>query len=406
MIATSFLGLLIVVGIFTLCIVATVRMKSAWPLMVLSAFIVVAFGLLTISRVRQEATVKQVYAMQPRISEERDGASLVSLPAASSTAWDTVDTNQFRTLLFPSVESAARDLAKQIPSVIAEMKVESDPPKSLMVRTSFAERVSENVRSPFKKQILNFAPDATFQTSKIAEEASAAEIEIDENLTSYSVQIQLSQQPKTSATAPWDANETSKSGSLTCVVTTQHGTQLLKVDYIEKPWVESLARFSNQRPNEEFVVGVSPSLCESPRSAKQSAFDNIKHIQLRTVFDGREVQVPIDESVIVDRFLQELQRPYGKVWREAVLVDLRGRRAETLKANAVAQISSLNHRQRSQASENWLNLLILIGVFAAVAVVGFILNLVTEGYLRGKIAVTITALAIAFAVLFFIRVPW
>lgn len=417
MIALSRISLLIIIGIFTLCVVATIRTKSVWPLAILGMVVFIGFAFLFVGNARMapqrqvsQAHEQEAVSNPQRLPDEQPAVlSQKSDSTSGTTSWNSVDTTLFRTNIFPSVASAAKDLAKQIPELITGLNGDSTDITKLNLQATFTQSVPEKGQSDFQEELLKLLPNIVFEI----EETADTDADTDE---SAAVQIKLDLKTVASTTAAWDAvawnaaawdaNETSDTGTLSCVVKSDKGTRSISVDYIEKPWIEQLDLFLTSHPSRAFAVGISPTLCESPEAAKQSAIGSLNHIELYATLNGRSVAIPFNESLIIDRFLQKLERPYGDVWREAILVDLQSKHAQAIRAQAIAQLQSRTQRERTQASDSWFNGLILIAVFGATALLGMVLNLVTEGYLRGKIAGTLVAFAIAACIAFFIRMPW
>lgn len=404
MLVLSSLSLLLIIGIVTSCVVVSVRAKSVWPIALLGALFVAGLLLLFLGRVRtSQQAVTRVIDLNQQYSRH------TGRPSRSMTSWDAVDTKQFRTNIFPSVESAAKDIAKQIPTILNEMHGNSSELTKLKLQATVASTMPVKAVTSFQNELESLLPDVTF---RLAESTNQPKTDDDSTSNSKDVadpkilNIELNQKAVSSATAGWANNEESESGTLSCAIQSIQGSRSISVDYIEKPWIGQPDQFMNTYPSRTFVVGVSPTLAESPEAADQSAFESLQHINLETTVNGEPLPIAIHESLIVDRFLQKLERPYGDVWRQAILLDLTGPEAETMKAKAIARLHRQKYQQTAQTSESWFHGLILIAVFAATAVIGVVLNLVTEGYFRGRIAATVTAFAIAAAIAFFIRMPW
>lgn len=403
MMILSSLSLLIIVGIFTLCVVATIRTKSAWPLAALGVVVLAGIAFLTVANVSRAPQVRMTSAIEhipPR--EQPSYVGRVSDAAYGTTSWDSIDTNQFRTNIFPSVASAARDLAKQVPTILDEMHGNSNDVTKLILQATFTQTVPQKGQNGFQEELLKQLPNVTFDIVKAADQTKE---NVEDTIKPTTVEIELGLKAVASTTAAWDANEKSETGTLSCAVHSIQGSRSISVDYIEKPWIEQLDQFSNGYPSRAFAVGVSPTLCESPEAANRSAIESLKAIETHAAINGVRVGTPVDESLVIDRFVQKLERPYGDVWREAVLVDYKSPQAEAIRTRMLAHLQAETQRYRAQASQSWFHGLILIAVFGATAVVGMVLNLVTEGYFRGKIAATVVAFAVAAFLAFFLRMP-
>ena len=83
----------------------------------------------------------------------------------------------------------------------------------------------------------------------------------------------------------------------------------------------------------------------------------------------------IDESHVADRFAQKLTRPYGDVWREAVLIDVTG---EAMRGT----IEVAEARAARDSSIKKGGALLAVLLLLAIIAVCFIGNAVTQGYYR------------------------
>ena len=84
------------------------------------------------------------------------------------------------------------------------------------------------------------------------------------------------------------------------------------------------------------------------------------------------------EPNVLDRFAQKLERPYGVVWREAVLVEI----TETALRDARSQMPVPGSLSRDPR-QAWL--ILSLAIITSVAVVlCSLLNWITEGYYRGR----------------------
>ena len=134
-----------------------------------------------------------------------------------------------------------------------------------------------------------------------------------------------------SETAKWDGHKQNhnksiaRSGQVVCVLRSKdrRGKMEFISDFVEKPWVANAEKFATQYMERKFVLGFSSRLATSEQEARASALRDV-NIKLAKS-DGKIFKsISLTSQRVLDRFVQKLTKPYGSVWREAVLVDCGG----------------------------------------------------------------------------------
>ena len=208
-----------------------------------------------------------------------------------------------------------------------------------------------------------------------------------------------------------------KSGHLVCLVKREDpsaSTELLS-KFIEKPWVADPEQYMSRKPSGRYAIGFSSRLETSEQEARKSALKDV-NVQLarsssRTFADNYDM-----EQNVLDRFVQKLKKPYGNVWREAVLLDLNSPEKPQVKyanknlAIFAAKSGRMSH-QVIQATQNsvgsnfkqvWDPEMMVAGLMLLTVVIGWISNRMTQGYYRGPVwTVTGTLFSIGFLLLIF-----
>ena len=166
-----------------------------------------------------------------------------------------------------------------------------------------------------------------------------------------------------------------KSGKVVCRSAELSG-KTLSVPFLQKPWLTHFKDFTRQYPNSIFHVGGSTRVQPLRSKAHDRAVQDVAN---RLNLTAEQI-----EPHIVDIFTQAIERPYGKVFREAILVH------NPPKVRARAR----NIDMASSSSWPWLRfdlfrpsfefLLALIVCLTIVA--GFISNIATQGYYRTEIS--------------------
>ncbi|MEZ6060336.1 MAG: hypothetical protein R3C19_08250 [Planctomycetaceae bacterium] len=167
-------------------------------------------------------------------------------------------------------------------------------------------------------------------------------------------------------------------GELICHIETTNGSAQVSVNYIQKPWVEEFDAFVSARPQQRFVVGYSGQLVSSEEDARRLAMLDAQH-KCRLAVPGGD-SITVDESLVVDRFAQKLSRPYGDVWREAVLLDVSASRIAPALAQA-RHVASVSEQRRFSVGVS------LAVLFAVTVLLCISLNLLTQGYYRRRLLI-------------------
>lgn len=145
----------------------------------------------------------------------------------------------------------------------------------------------------------------------------------------------------------------------------------LRREFVErKEWVYDFSKFARERPGDVFTVGYSGEFKSSRAASIQSAIDKANG----GISFGRGV-ARLNDSLVVDTFSQQLTRPYGTVWRSAVLCNLSPRFVSAAAAPA-AQRAELNRVRLMQSVTGTLVLFILTFCICLGA------NSLTQGYFR------------------------
>ena len=292
--------------------------------------------------------------------------------------------------IYPSISSCGRPLAFQIAEQIRQDKRSKKKFAVTFVKETFSgdydqwkppEVFVTSFRNEFVKQ---------FPGSNVAAETDKAK---SANQKFQPLEIKLSFKPI-------EKIRTGKqiAGTISARWTTRSGTRAVaSIDFVDKPWVLDQAH-----NNTKLSVGYSKRLARSPAEAATMARESVQAAPAQAV----------------DRFRQKLSLPYGELWQEAVLVNknihpsstMRGFRDELLpllrdKTNpSVATILRTESQTQTRAggftqSNGWI--ITLIGLIA----IGFISNLLTQGYYRQNINLTvITGAAVVIGLILLVMV--
>ena len=166
-----------------------------------------------------------------------------------------------------------------------------------------------------------------------------------------------------------------------------------EADFIEKPWVEKFSSFVNSQPAKRYRVAISNETCLTHAEANQQAMENACSLIVPLVNNSRITYEDLIASKIVsDKFVQSFELSTGKVWREAILLDISGGRL-----NLLINILSKNSRDRSK---DWAKtVLSVLGLFVLITIVYVFLNAATRGYYTWSLRIAGVILAAIFFII-------
>jgi len=196
----------------------------------------------------------------------------------------------------------------------------------------------------------------------------------------------------------WRQQAESGTGKLVADVRGPVSSTRFSVPFVQAPWVDDPAGFARNYQGGHWLVayspGVYPSQAEARREALKSAATSLLH-QAEALISGMSVEHQhryerkrasdpdwllnrvTDELVsrnhATDFFSQRFDRPYGPVWREAVLIDAEPGMVESI---ARALVGSL----RAQSTAQTTTLLSMVVLSVLIVGLYLFLNLATKGY--------------------------
>ena len=176
------------------------------------------------------------------------------------------------------------------------------------------------------------------------------------------------------------------------------------VPYTVKPWVENFSWFASEKPNEHFIVARSNEACTSESEARQQALlDAVVQVQRQGVWTPGPGPRPITVSredlerggFIADQFVQSFHGSAGKIWRQALLIDV--------SAAKLAWLNNRLHQTAVVAQRTWIKtVLSAFGVLALILVTYFFLNMATRGYYEWSLRIAGLVLVVVVIVVFLI----
>jgi len=203
-----------------------------------------------------------------------------------------------------------------------------------------------------------------------------------------------------------------ESGTLEATVVKGTTRIVFQTRYMEKPWLVNLVDFNKQRPKPGhlMLIARSPKTSIDEKEARQLSLEDAAE-QLTFLLNGARIKPTgiksfikispdqvIKRGFIADRFIQNFTGREGRIWRQALLLDVPVNKIMQIKAESVAQEGKAA-RQKDYTIFSFLGMIgLILGLYA-------LANAATKGYytlvLRFLSAVLISA-AMG-AVLFILR---
>ena len=293
---------------------------------------------------------------------------LAGAPSAM-LSWPNTDEELFSATLFPSLQSAIGPLIRETTSrLLANESVSSTDDAAaeakrivhVVAKDSNGEAIQDRVLEEVKKDF----PDW--------------DVRISEEVTPGTLTLEVGVKVSLVVSAEWDHRVMLSRGSVRCTARTADDNAFTIVKtYDEKPWVHSFDRMVSGYPKRRFVVGYSVGFYSSESEARTSAMSDASE-KLNSQFGPGKGEFLAQRAKVMDRFAQKLVRPYGEVWRQAVLLEFTESDVRELQWVRTAAAPAANE-------PSFLWIVGSLGMIASIAVVlCSLLNWVTEGYYRGR----------------------
>ena len=176
------------------------------------------------------------------------------------------------------------------------------------------------------------------------------------------------------------------------------GSVTVQRRFVEKPWIENFATFASTRPEQAFIIARSIGTCTSESEANQQALEDARARLAEAIGNAPVARIgpaarPVTTTdvlqggFIVDRFAQSFEGSVGKIWRQAVLLDVSGPK--------LAQLGPPKSGEVRQVRESWARMgLSVVGVVVLIGVIYFFLNMATMGYYEWSLRIAGVVLAV------------
>jgi hypothetical protein len=341
--------------------------KRPWIALITASVLLLSFAFAFLHAPR-----RHIFSHHPVLSVESISASSKDTKAA---IWLPGIENEFEANVYPSMESAVRGIGSRIDRSVRKLFKESNSPLHI---TLFQEISDRSLIVELKKAIQRAIPDATCAVEDDLRDLKPNEVGITMWIAGGGSQ-----------TAPWARSPdiTVAEGNIEVNVFTPDGSVLTQKRFIEKPWVEDFSDFSNTKSNGRFIIARSSDSCVTEAEANRQAVENAcEHITtILTEASRRLSKIPIsythpvnstdifEGDFVIDRFVQSFEGTAGKIWRQALLIDVSNEK-----------LTELAHRKEAlirATKKTWARMSVsVVGLFVLITVVYAFLNAATKGY--------------------------
>jgi hypothetical protein len=308
-------------------------------------------------------------------------------PAVVSPIWSEGVENEFEADICPSKAAAARALGARAYRVIRELPRDGNAPSPIIL---FQQEQNRILVVELKNALQGLLPGRV----------CTIEAEM-RNLQPGEIGVALQFVAGHENYAPWakasGAVIVTRGDALVNIFAADRRTTVQQ-SYTEKPWVENFSAFTGERPEMHFIVTRSRETCTSESEARQQALNDAR-ARLTEALGARSgrkfgpAAPPITGTdvlqggFIVDQFAQSFNGTAGKIWREAMLLDVS---APKLSRLAELKLGQLHAQKMSWARMGFSAL----GVVVLIGVIYFFLNMATMGYYEWSLRIAGAILAI------------
>ncbi|MGE5296849.1 MAG: hypothetical protein ACM3VT_18670 [Solirubrobacterales bacterium] len=382
--------------LFVLLIILVSKAPKIGVGLIVAFICVVVMGLLVsvfhLSPVRRETTIS-MQSWQPVEPGNTPAATLVvtqSLGGPPSPIWSEGVEQELEADVYPSSRAAADALGRRMVELIRT--VAGDPNAEVKV-ILFQEGNDRSLLTAFGRAMEKELPQA-----RCSIEADLRNINPDE--VGLTLRLDTAHQDVVMA-----------EGAAVRVFDPQANTRIVatafrddrrasaEADFIDKTWVENFSAFAGARPNETYIVARSNGTCTSEIEANQQALDDARarlteslgRRQGRPFADWGRTPVSttdvLNGGFVADRFVQSFDGSAGKIWRQAMLIDVSGPKLSTLAQQKAGEVR--------EARMTWARMaLSVVGVLLLIGVIYFFLNMATRGYYEWSLRIAGVVLAV------------
>ena len=309
---------------------------------------------------------------------------------SQSPIWSEGIEQQFVADIYPSRVSAVQSVSKRIGEQFRHVMIDSQQPDSIVVLQN--SRNSEYVET-LRDSILKKYPEIKCR--------------IDTGLPSQINEVGILLDLNQTETVHLPRGDNIVSGIFGVTISNQSRKTMITVNFVDKPWVENFSDFVNIQPDKQYIIAKSSESCLAPGEAEQQAMEDacvqvsgmLKDYPRQSgdviYMNNRANPAHIQESgMIIDKFVQSFDGAAGKIWRQAILLDVSPEKLNIL-ADKIAGITRVRRERRLSTIGS------IAGLFVLITIVYIFLNAATRGYYTWSLRIVGVVLALILIFLLF-----
>ena len=313
--------------------------------------------------------------------------SVIQSGDTTAAIWSPGIEDQFEADVYPSKISAVRSLGLRMAKPVRQVLGDQAPPKRIMV-------LKGNIDHQLAQEFGNAVAKAFPETSWFARNEWSG-IEPNE------VGMKLEYVDVENRRAQWknNADRSITSGRIEATAMVKDKQSTINARFVEKPWVDNFTEFLNNKPNSRFLVARSSESCLSEAEANQQAMNNacsevgslLTNLKNPNKLSSNDI---LENGMVIDRFVQSFEGTAGKIWRQALLIDV-----SKEKLNQLVRHKTIIARARKFGFIRTISS--IAGLFILIIIVYAFLNAATKGYYTWslRIAGFVLALILIFLLL-------
>ncbi len=305
--------------------------------------------------------------------------------------WSEGMDHRFQADLYASQELAARALGRAVGKWMLANRSEET---RIVIRRSRPD-VSSLLPVQVREGIQDKAPDLTVEMPLPAEQVSP--------LTNGRLEFVIGETRQRDP-EPAESSATGErvQGELTVTWDAPpQGPSFLKVSFLEVPWLTHTATYLNQQGHQHRTVVYSMESGGTAVEARRQATRQAQQALQAQLHSGGAGHFQVtsedlnDYDIVLDSFTQSLDGTAGKIWRQALLLDV--------SPDKVAALRQAKRATQAAVQKTWFSLLISgVGLGLIILILYIFLNAATRGYYTWALriaAVVVTGAIIAAVVL-------
>lgn len=362
-------------------------LKHPWIAVIL-VLLLLPFVFLVILIPGRVTVHRPIVSMESSSSQSEDATAAIWLPGIE---------DEFEANVYPSKLSAVRSLGLRIGDTVREVFGEQTSPSNFILFRGSHDR---DVLDELGKAIAHSIPETkwTIEPETIAVQTDEVGVRLD--------LVNIQTHP-----APWLSESESNitSGTIQANVLAADRQASITADFVEKPWVEDFSGFLNAKPDARFIIAKSSDSCMSQAEANRQAIENACNQVTKMLGQAsrRLSRIPaplisrvtssdiLEGDLILDRFVQSFKGTAGRIWRQALLIDV-----------SVEKLSQLAHRKAIMARAEKKTLASMffsvVGLIVLITIVYAFLNAATKGYYVWSLRIAGIVLAFVVIILFLV----